>query len=137
MLKEVTKTYPVRKKVVTLSNDNPQQVALHIHGDKATIRDMESQVVVPADDRLFTGTHEECKRLKEEHEGKSQARMETAQPQQINLNSADLAGLRAILKRETAQAVIENRPYDSIDELEEIPGIGPATIGELKTKATV
>lgn len=137
MIKEVTKTYPVRKKVVTLSDSEPQQVALHVHDGQAKIRDMESQIVVPADDRLYTGTIEEMKELKTEIESKSQAKLEADQPDQINLNSAGREKLETLLKPDVAQAIIDRRPINNMDDLAEISGIGPATLRELQTKTTL
>jgi competence protein ComEA len=36
-----------------------------------------------------------------------------------------------------AQAIIANRPYDSVDDLDRVPGIGPATLEELRPLVTV
>ena len=36
-----------------------------------------------------------------------------------------------------AQAIIANRPYESVDDLERVPGIGPATLEELRPHVVV
>jgi len=55
--------------------------------------------------------------------------------EQININTAtltqldQLAGIGAV----KAQAIIDNRPY-SVDDLDRVKGIGPATIADIKAQ---
>ena len=57
----------------------------------------------------------------------------------INLNSASLAELDSLpgigLKR--AEAIIANRPYASIDDLDKLDGVGPGLIDQLRDLVTV
>lgn len=57
----------------------------------------------------------------------------------INLNTAtaeQLDGLPGI-GRSKAEAIIAHRPYASVDDLDKVPGIGPATINQLRALVTV
>lgn len=61
----------------------------------------------------------------------------------VNINTADLAGLDKLtgVGPVTAQAIIDyrnaNGPFKSIDELDNVKGIGPATINKLRDQATI
>jgi len=54
----------------------------------------------------------------------------------ININSALLSELDQItgVGPATAQKIIDNRPYNSLDDLLKVKGIGPATLEKIKTQ---
>lgn len=56
----------------------------------------------------------------------------------VNLNSASAAELEALPHIGTAKAaaIVANRPYASVDDLERVPGIGPATLDDLRPLVT-
>jgi competence protein ComEA len=56
----------------------------------------------------------------------------------ININSATLAQLDSLpgIGPSKAQAIIDNRPYNSVDDLERVPGIGANTITQLRDLVT-
>jgi competence protein ComEA len=61
----------------------------------------------------------------------------------VDINTADAAGLEALpgVGPSIAQAIVEwreaNGPFASVDELEDVPGIGPATLDEIRDSARV
>jgi competence protein ComEA len=57
----------------------------------------------------------------------------------VDLNTAsatELEGLSGIGPSK-AEAIIANRPYASVDDLERVPGIGAKTVGQLRDLVTV
>jgi competence protein ComEA len=62
---------------------------------------------------------------------------------QVNINTADVEELDELpeVGPATAESIVEyrqvNGAFRSVDELEEIPGIGPATLEEIEPFATV
>lgn len=56
----------------------------------------------------------------------------------VNLNSATLEQLVALpgIGPSKAQAIINHRPYTSVDDLERAPGIGPSTVNQLRNLVT-
>jgi len=60
-------------------------------------------------------------------------------PGQINLNTATQAELETLpgIGEVKAAAIIANRPYTSVDDLDRVPRIGPATIANLRPYVTV
>ena len=62
---------------------------------------------------------------------------------QINVNTADAATLEVLngVGEVLAAAIVtyrdENGPFTSVDQLEEVPGIGPSTLEELRDQVTV
>ena len=67
----------------------------------------------------------------------------TAVAGKVNINTADLTGLDSLpgIGPAYAQRIIEyrttNGPFKTIDELDNVKGIGPATINKLRDKATL
>ncbi|MFD6141342.1 helix-hairpin-helix domain-containing protein [Promicromonospora sp. NPDC060271] len=61
----------------------------------------------------------------------------------VDINTADAAALEALpgIGPSIAQAIVEwrtaNGPFASVDELEDVPGIGPATLAEFRDSARV
>jgi competence protein ComEA len=57
----------------------------------------------------------------------------------ININSAGADQLVSLpgIGPAKATAIIENRPYSSVDELERVPGIGAKTVEQLRNLVTV
>ncbi len=61
----------------------------------------------------------------------------------VDINTADAAALEALpgVGPSIAQAIVEwreaNGPFANVDELEDVPGIGPATLAELRDTARV
>lgn len=66
-----------------------------------------------------------------------------AQGALVNVNTADLATLRTLpgIGQVKAQAIIDyreaNGPFGSIDELDDVPGIGPATLERIRPLVTL
>jgi competence protein ComEA len=64
-------------------------------------------------------------------------------PATVDINTADAAALEALpgIGPSIAQAIVEwrdaNGPFASVDELEDVPGIGPATLAEIRDSARV
>lgn len=58
---------------------------------------------------------------------------------QININAASQSELETLpsIGPSKAQGIIENRPYDSIEEIQKVPGIGEITFQKLKDLITV
>lgn len=57
----------------------------------------------------------------------------------ININTASQSEIETLpgIGPSKAQAIIENRPYDSIEEIKKVPGIGEATFQKIKDLITV
>ncbi|MBL7184266.1 MAG: helix-hairpin-helix domain-containing protein [Anaerolineae bacterium] len=57
----------------------------------------------------------------------------------ININTASQSEIEALpgIGPSKAQGIIENRPYDSIEEIQKVPGIGEITFQKLKDLITV
>lgn len=60
-------------------------------------------------------------------------------PQQININTASREELETLpgIGPALAQRIIEHRPYTAIEEILDVPGIGPATYEKVKDKIVV
>lgn len=56
----------------------------------------------------------------------------------VNLNTAGAEGLMALpgIGPSKAAAIIANRPYSSVDDLDRVPGFGPKTIDQLRELVT-
>ncbi len=57
----------------------------------------------------------------------------------ININTASKSELETLpgIGSAYAQRIIENRPYSTVDELLQVPGIGPKTLEKIKEKVTI
>jgi competence protein ComEA len=57
----------------------------------------------------------------------------------IDLNTADVATLETLpgVGPQTARAIVAARPFNSVNDLEKVSGIGPAKLSELKSLVTV
>jgi len=57
----------------------------------------------------------------------------------ININTASQSEIETLpgIGPSKAQGIIENRPYDSIEDIQKVPGIGEATFQKLKDLITV
>lgn len=57
----------------------------------------------------------------------------------VDLNSASSEKLEALpgIGPETAKAIVKGRPYASVDDLDRVKGIGPATIEKLRERVAV
>lgn len=86
------------------------------------------QVVhVKSDERLLVGLHNEIERMR-------LALIEGPKEAYISLNTASALRLQDVLHIDAYRAseIERRRPFDSIDGLVDIPGIGPARIEEIK-----
>lgn len=56
----------------------------------------------------------------------------------VNLNTASAEGLMALpgIGPSKAAAIIANRPYDGVDDLDRVPGFGPKTVDQLRELVT-
>ena len=57
----------------------------------------------------------------------------------VDLNTADLASLESLpgIGRQTAKAIVAARPFASVDELADVPGIGAMRMDDLRNRVTV
>jgi competence protein ComEA len=57
----------------------------------------------------------------------------------VDLNKASIEKLETLpgIGPETAKAIIKGRPYESLEDLARVKGIGPATIEKIREKAIV
>ena len=57
----------------------------------------------------------------------------------VNLNDASAARLETLpgIGPDTAKLIIQGRPYTTIDDLDKVKGIGPATLEKLRPRVTV
>ena len=57
----------------------------------------------------------------------------------VDLNHASSAKLESLpgIGPETAKLIIQGRPYETVDDLEKVKGIGPATMAKLRSRITV
>jgi competence protein ComEA len=57
----------------------------------------------------------------------------------VNVNTATLAELETLpgIGASRAQAIVDNRPYQTVDDLNRVPGIGDATLSRLRPLVTV
>ena len=57
----------------------------------------------------------------------------------ININAASQSEIETLpgIGPSKAQGIIEHRPYDSIEEIKKVPGIGEATFQKIKDLITV
>lgn len=55
----------------------------------------------------------------------------------VDLNKASIEKLETLpgIGPETAKAIIKGRPYESLEDLTRVKGIGPATLSKLREKA--
>ena len=57
----------------------------------------------------------------------------------LDLNSAPVEKLEGLpgIGPETARAIVKGRPYETIEDLDRVKGIGPATIEKVRDRVTV
>ena len=57
----------------------------------------------------------------------------------LDLNKAPVSRLETLpgIGPETAKAIVKGRPYKSIEDLDRIKGVGPATIDKLREKVVI
>ena len=57
----------------------------------------------------------------------------------IDINTAGASELESLsgIGPSKAEAIIANRPYSTVDDLERVPGIGPKTVNQLRDQVTV
>ena len=57
----------------------------------------------------------------------------------VNVNTATMAELETLpgIGASRAQAIVDNRPYQTVDDLNRVPGIGDATLNRLRPLVTV
>jgi competence protein ComEA len=57
----------------------------------------------------------------------------------VNINTATVAELETLpgIGASRAQAIVDNRPYQTVDDLNRVPGIGDATMNQLRPLVAV
>ncbi|MEX0833059.1 MAG: ComEA family DNA-binding protein [Actinomycetota bacterium] len=81
------------------------------------------------------------KRLSDEELSASEG--DSSETDKVNVNSADatelesLSGIGEVLAERIIDFREENGPFESVDELEDVSGIGPATLEEMRNDVTV